>query len=234
MILDSNVPHQLISFKPDWKMAEVEGPRDADYYISDRALGQLYRRITLLNPNDMTTLGKPTPPQDPGANPIYNALLPTVVRRTLNNDDGDSDSETCATAPSGSGPTPRLLFDRYTRELRFLRLAHTLVDSPDVRLAEEEIVVGTILANCTEKRWRSDRTFHMRQHAEVLVKDIQGRIVKNIADADCDALREGLKTAWEAWVWSLGIEEEGKDSFGFITLGTVLDCLKRLETKQDN
>jgi len=127
-----------------------------------------------------------------------------------------------------------LLFDRYTRELRFLRLAHTLVDSPDVRLAEEEIVVGTILANCAEKRWRSDRTFHMRQHAEVLVKDIQGRIVKDIAGADCDALREGLKTAWQAWVWSLGIEEVGKDSFGLVTLGTVLDCLKRLETKEYN
>jgi RNA-dependent RNA polymerase len=226
----------LVPFKPDWKKAEVEGPRDVDYYISDRALGVLYRGITLLNPNDTTPSVKVASSQDPGANSIYIKLLP-IILRTLYDHDHDSDSEDededngNAAAQPGSGPAPQALFNRYMRELRFIRLAHTLVDSPETQLAEEEIVVGTILANCTEKRWRNDCMFRMKQHADMLVKDIQARMVKDIVDADYDTLRAGLKTAWEAWVWSLGIDQHGKDSFGLVALGTVLDCLKRLNSK---
>lgn len=43
----TNLPKTLMRCNPDWQAAEVLKPRDTDFYHSDRALGHLYRAITL-------------------------------------------------------------------------------------------------------------------------------------------------------------------------------------------
>ena len=48
--------------------------------------------------------------------------------------------------------------------MRYICLTHTLVDVPEVRLSEEEVVLGTILATTTQPRLRADRAFHMTRH----------------------------------------------------------------------
>jgi hypothetical protein len=55
---------------------------------------------------------------------------------------------------------------------------HTLVDTPDVCLKEEEVVLGTILASCAQSRWRSDRTYRIKLHVDGLVDDIRGQIIQ--------------------------------------------------------
>jgi hypothetical protein len=47
-----NLPKPLIKFKPDWHKSEVTGARELDYYVSERALGYMFRNIELLDPEE--------------------------------------------------------------------------------------------------------------------------------------------------------------------------------------
>ncbi|TFY73060.1 hypothetical protein EWM64_g10952, partial [Hericium alpestre] len=221
--LDSEeIPSKLIKFTPDWHKPEFEGPRDDDFYVSKRALGYLYRNITLKKPDEPLDVPlKPSTKSDPRADPIFQTVR-KVVRRTLNNNFSDLPSQASISLAES-------LFTRYSRELRYIRVAHTLGESPDSRLAEEEVVVGTILTKCAHKILRSSRIQRMKVHTGMLVKDIQRRLLPDTADNDSERLKAGLKTAWQVLEWTYTKQgEEGVESFGLVVLGLVLDCLTKL------
>jgi RNA-dependent RNA polymerase len=215
---EDKLPRTLIRCKPDWHAAEVVSPRETDYYKSDRALGLLYRSITLddLKPID------PVPAVRPLSDPITLTLLESVKRYL-----GDS-----AVVDNYSSELQKL-FQRYTDELRYICATHTLSDTPGVRLLEAEVVIGTILAKCSQKRWRSDRMYRMRLHASTLVKDVQRNLIESLADTvSVFELIAGLQLAWSAWGFSLCHRTDfGANSFGLIALGTVIDCLDELERR---
>ena len=233
-IRGGNLPKVLIKFKPDWHKAEVTGARELDYYVSDRALGSLFREIQLDDP-DKPIEGLPTeceggPP--PLQDPISQAIAP-LVRRALKAADGAAagaggppDAEVDADAENGLAEE---LHAHYLREMRYICITHTLIDSPDVRLKEEEVVLGTILAFCTQARWRQNRAYRMRLHAEGLVEDVRFRIEQSDGPPTKEQLRAGLPRAWAAWVWAQHHRElEFIDSFALLMLGIIFDCLKRL------
>lgn len=256
--LRGNLPKTLIKFKPDWHKAEVTGARDLDYYVSDRALGELFRKIDLYDPNEPLRGFPATPPGDiaPLNDAISRALKP-LVRYALVGftfDFSGAAGSGSPAPPSRKPPPPppavagadnahaERLHARYTREMRCICATHTLVEAPDVRLTEEEVVLGTILANCTQPRWRSDRAYRMRLQSETLVRDIRAHIVPGEgvgsqaaaaatgtgAESE-ERLREGLRSAWTTWMWAQHHRErEYIESFSLIALGVVLDCLKRL------
>ena len=123
------------------------------------------------------------------------------------------------------------LHAHYVREMRYICVTHTLVDAPDVRLKEEEVVLGAILATTTQPRWRADRAYRMRVHSGVLVCDIRAQIVRKAKDDEPteEELRAALQIAWEMWCWAQHHrDEELIEGFSLIVLGVVLDCLKRL------
>jgi RNA-dependent RNA polymerase len=217
----NNLPKPLLKFKPDWHKAEVTGARELDYYESDRALGFLFRNISLHDPD------KPIedfPTASPGSiapleDPISRALAP-FVQNTLN---------APPEPPEAENRQAEELHAQFVCEMRYICVTHTLVDAPDVRLKEEEVVLGTILANCTQPRWRSDRSYRMKLHTEGLVHDIRGRIVQSEGTPTDDEFRAGLPSAWAAWGWAqYHQDKEFIESFSLIMLGIVLDCLKRL------
>ena len=215
---DNKLPRTLIRCKPDWHKAEVVSPRETDYYESDRALGFLYRSITLDEPEPML----PVPPVQPLSDPITLTLLESVQRHL-----GDS-------AVVDNHPFElQKLFKRYTDELRYICATHTLSVTPGIRLLEAEVVIGTILAKCSQKRWRSDRIYRMRLHALNLVKDVQRNLIESLGDAvPVFELVAGLQLAWSAWGFSLRHRADfGANSFGLIALGTVIDCLDELERR---
>ncbi|KAI0064493.1 RdRP-domain-containing protein [Artomyces pyxidatus] len=224
-----DMPHTYTSFKPDWHKAEESGPRDNDFYESDRALGFLYRGITLQKLD--APLDIPATQSSTLSDPISLAVAP-VVQRTLN---PRAQSPNCGYNPDVRAEEigarfAASLYARYAREMRYIRSTHTLTDAPDVQLAEEEIVVGTILASCTQERWRTDRMYRMKLHVETLVKDIRNRILTDAAHADEERLKEGLKIAWDTWVWSQkNNDKEVIESFALVALGVVLDILKKLD-----
>jgi RNA-dependent RNA polymerase len=216
---DNKLPRTLIRCKPDWHAAEVVSPRETDYYRSDRALGLLYRSIKL---DESQPVFLPVPPVQPLSDPITLTLLESVQRHL-------GDSAVVDNHPSEL----QKLFQRYTDELRYICATHTLSVMPGIRLLEAEVVIGTILAKCSQKRWRSDRIYRMRLHASNLVKDIQRNLIESLGDAvPVYELIAGLQLAWSAWGFSLRRRADfGANSFGLIALGTVIDCLDELEKR---
>ena len=228
--LHGNLPKTPTRFKPDWHKAEVTGTRELDYYESERALGYMFRNIELLDPKEPIE-GLPTNP--PKANPPLkdpiSLVLAPLVRRTLNSDPDTPDgAEPELDSENGHGEQ---LHAHYIREMRYICVTHTLVDAPDVRLKEEEVVLGTILANCSQSQWRLDRTRRMKLHVGDLVNDIRGQIVQiEGALMQEDQFRASLSRAWEVWTWAQHHRnEEFIESFSLIALALIFDSLKRLD-----
>ena len=230
----NKLPPLLIKFKPDWDKKEVTGARELEYYESDRALGYMFRSITLRDPREPID-GFPTIPSGqvaPLEDPISRVLAP-LVQNALNT------NTTVLMRPAAEIPQPEELHAAYVREMRYICVTHTLVDAPDVRLKEEEVVLGTILATTTQPRWRQDRAFRMRLHSGDLVRDIRAQIVPKVIEdkPTPEELRAGLPIAWEMWCWAQHHRDKDKEfieAFSLIALGVVLDCLKGLDAMPED
>ena len=211
-----DLPRNLIPYKPDWLAAEVDSPRPTDYYESDRALGHLYRGIQLEDIPSYIPQEQSKPLSD-----IISVKLRPLVKRQLE----------LRGRPSKHTATIMSIYLAYMDEFTYIGTCFTLSRVPGERLREGEIVIGTILAKCSQKRWKQDRTYAMRESISTLVRDIQRRmLLEKMEEASLDDLRDGLEMGWAAWALSREKSEEyGAQSFGLIALGMVLDCLERLE-----
>jgi RNA-dependent RNA polymerase len=207
-------------YKPDWHAAEVTDPRRTDYYDSDRALGHLYRAIEIDDPAAILSAEWPNnPPQTILTDSISVALEPRVQKQLQSYMD-----------PERLAAEIRNLFRLYVDELAYICLTHTLSSTNDVRLKEEEIVVGTILAKCSQRRWRKDRMHRMRAHSSVLVQEVQRELMNSLDKSSTNEIRKGLTKAWNAWDFSLRHSTDfGANSFGLIALGIIFDCLEKLD-----
>ncbi|KAI0094073.1 RdRP-domain-containing protein [Irpex rosettiformis] len=214
-------PRWLIPFKPDWKKPEEDTPHRADYYESDRALGELFRNVKLLNisgqaPYAAQGSDKNRPP--PLSDQISQALRPHIESMLGAHGFRHSDADV---SESGN------LFRRYVDELKYICLVHALSDSPDSRLVEEEIVIGTILAHCSETRFRKDRMYRMRLHAAVLVDNTRKKLWEWKEEPTEGELRFGLVQAWRAW--DFGMRNRGifgANSFALVALGVICNILQ--------
>ncbi|KAF9481150.1 RdRP-domain-containing protein [Pholiota conissans] len=222
--IDSDsLPRTLIRCKPDWHAAEVVSPRETDYYRSDRALGYLFRDPNL-NVDVADTIASilaegPSPPRQPLSDPISFSLLSSVQVYL-----GSS-----AFVETHSSDLLRI-FHQYVDELRYICATHTLTNAGE-RLLEAEVVVGSILANCSQKRWRKDRKERMRVHSRTLVDDIRNKLVGNLSKHSVADVLQSLELAWGAWDLSLRSSKEfGAQSFGIVALKAVFDCLDYLES----
>lgn len=206
--------------------AEDPNPRRDDYYNSSRALGEMFRNIALVDPKAASPVtspvnrnGQPARPR-PLSDPISLQLKPYIEQqlRHFQNDDGEV-GEMCT------------LFQRYVEELRFMCMTHSLSEAPEMRLTEEEIAIGSIIAKCSQKRWRNDRTQRMRLHATTLARDIGSKLFKQPGDRDptTGELRYGLSQAWLAWDFSVRNRAAfGAHTFGLIALRVILNTLEHL------
>ena len=178
----------------------------------------MYRLIKLDDPQPVLAAGNAT--QQPLTDPISLSLSDRILPYFQLNvkPEGHKLSEIAK------------MFGRYVDELRYICATHTISNTPGVRLLEAEVVAGTILAKCSQKRWRKDRIYRMRFHASTLARDIQLELIEDFAKASRDQLAAGLENAWHAWGYSLRRGNEfGANSFGLIALGIIFDCLEKLQ-----
>jgi RNA-dependent RNA polymerase len=213
--INNGLPKPLVKPKPDWHCPEVAGTRRVDHYVSDRALGHLYRNIDMHSPDELLpvpSLREVAPLDDP----ISRTLAPLV--------------QTALNAAFSGGPwvenalTERL-HARYASEMRYICVTHGL--APDVRLTEEETVLGTILTKSTQPRWRTDRAYSGTTHTETVLRDLRGQIVS--VSLGEDGLRDGLRDAWAMWGWAQHHGEKPFiQSFALVALGLIFDLLQRL------
>jgi len=214
------LPRPLIPYKPDWHKAEDAAPRNTDYYESHRALGDLFRNITIVEPSipsPISAAGNDVKIK-PLSDTISMALKPHIERQLhhFRNEDKEVGEMT-------------KLFQRYVDELRYICVTHALSDAPDVRLTEEEVTIGTILAKCTQHRWRTDRTYRMRLHSAMLVRDIGNKLFQLTETPSAGELLYGLQQGWLAWDFSTRNKTIfGANSFGLIALRVVFNALDQL------
>nr|KAF9074881.1 RNA dependent RNA polymerase-domain-containing protein [Rhodocollybia butyracea] len=214
------MPRPLIRTKPDWHKAEVSDPRKTDYYESTKALGHMYRAIKLSEMDDPTET-KRKDPFEFRTEDITQLLQKDVLSYLPLFDECQRDEDV------------ESLLQGYIDGLRYISAIHTLSNDASVRLSEEEIVLGVILANCSERRWRRERMYRMRTHTSTLIKETkQGflppdRVEKPLDKTDREALVYVLEKAWYAWMCRQDAGF-GVNSFRLVALGSVLDCLEKL------
>ena len=122
-------------YKPDWHAAEVLAPRDVDYYESPRALGQLYRAVSLKSPPQRTMEGSVDPCEDN----VTLVLRPNVLAAI---------PDLCKVEQTKEDEILKL-FEHYQDELNYISSTHVVTNQPGARLVEEEIVTGTIVAKAS-------------------------------------------------------------------------------------
>lgn len=209
-----SLPRQFIPFKPDWHAVEQPTLRQPDYYESTRALGYMYRNITLEGIPDY-----PPHDEEPGDNPVFLVLRP-LVQRQLGNQMHHSYREQIDP-----------IYMEYQEELKYISTTYSLSKTP---LREEELVLETILANSASEKYKGDRIYAMKESLSFLVDGVRRGLVQELADAPDEVLKEKLACVWNAWKCSLEKSSEGgggsfgSHSFGLIALSLVLECLVRL------
>ena len=172
------------------------------------------------NPNGPQIASKPPKREQPLADVISLALKPLIEQQLHYSENSDRNVADM-----------RTLFLRYEQELRYICVTHALSDAPDIRLQEEEVAIGTILANCSQHRWRTDRMHRMRMHAGELTREIRYRLYRpsDVLNPDQGELLYGLSQAWLAWDFGMRNSSVfGARSFSLIALGVVLDTLSKL------
>lgn len=209
----TNLPKTLMRCNPDWQAAEVLKPRDTDFYHSDRALGHLYRAITLAE------LPEETKPDIPPLQDAVSVALQNELHDVLSIQLEDEVPSAMLT-----------LFNKHVGELRCVAATHTISNTPGATLIEEELVVGTILAKCSQNRWRSSRIQRMLYHTVAHVHTVKGEIFPSRSDLERQDYVEGIQRAWSAWTLSQERGAEfGAASFGLIALGVIFDLMERMD-----
>jgi hypothetical protein len=122
----------------DWSAAEIANPDRLEYYESERALGFLYRSLEL--PTHEALFG---PKFGDGAAPFADNLSVRLLAQV------QLFLPSCKSTNAEPGWLVEL-FQRYLHELRYICATHSLSSVAGSRLTEEEVVVGSILAESTQ------------------------------------------------------------------------------------
>ncbi|KAI5995827.1 RNA dependent RNA polymerase-domain-containing protein [Pisolithus orientalis] len=217
-----HLPRSLVAFKPDWhesEQSDQSNNRKVDYYESSRALGYLYRNIKLeelpncAHPGTESALSKS----------ISSAFQRHVQRKLRGYVPREGQFLDIDTVYAG-----------YREELRYISTTYSLSKTA---LTEEELVIGEILANCSNERYRRDRVYAMKESLSFLLRITRQDLVGELNGASDEDLRGKLARAWDAWSFSQDNEgtsiESGNSlfglrSFGLVALGLLLECLARL------
>jgi len=208
-------PKLLMPYKPDWHAAEVLKPREADYYESPRALGKLFRAVTLQSPPKRAKEES----SDPCKDNITLALRPKVLGVIPNLDEVERTGEQVIFKA----------FEHYQDELFYISSTHVITNQPGVRLAEEEIVTGIIVAKSTEARWRNERVYRMQTNAGALATEIRRQLTKGWKREETLGAIEAIEDAWRAWIYSVRNRAQfGASSFGLIALAIIFEVLNDL------
>lgn len=121
------------------------------------------------------------------------------------------------------------LFKKYSSELQYICATHSLSYARSAQLSEEEVVIGTIAAKCSQPRRRKERMSSMREQSAALVGEVRDELA---GDEKTVTHEERLLRAWCAWELCLvQIQKKvfGAKSFWYICLGAIFEAMKSIE-----
>lgn len=232
------IPRLKFKAKPDWNAPETLTRATPDFYESTRAIGRLYRRIELPALRTVTRASRfqrrnledgheltladildgfrtPEPHHDNGVQlTVKHRVSEFIILPEEDNVDEDVISRLWE------------LFEYYSSRLRTICADHTLSDSRSAMLTEEEAVIGTIVAKCSQPRKRKDLMSQLREQTATLVASVRDEIAGEIDTPS----EKSLERAWIAYNIAL-MEDDyfGARSFAWIALGEIFDAIKDIE-----
>ena len=229
------VPKPKSKIKPDWHAPEtVNLDSSIDFYQSQKAIGKLFRDIDLpeLQTHDKAARQKRQKVRedqsetdldelfaalcmDDGGDPLDSALESSVAEYIS----VEPDSESVKLVIES--------LERYSLELQGICACNALqrLGHKAATLGEEEAVVGTIVAKCSQRRKRKDAISQMREQTSFLVKGVR----EDLSGDDDSSQDDWLATAWTAWKVSRHLKDHfGAHSYGWIALGEVFDAMKAI------
>lgn len=236
-------PHQRT--KPDWNAPETlpAGIDSDNYYRSTRAIGRLFREISLpalqtvkkvlrsqskgLREGRHVSLEKFTKALEADRGPIPNEdPVRLALQRRVAGFIEIGEHEESLVADIFD------IFESYASQLQLICIDHTI--SPTSRsatamLTEEEAVIGTIVAKCTQPRMRRDTMSKLREQTDILVQSIIQQLVGQDGNYD----ESSMERAWIAFRIA-GMEGLyfGSKSFAWIALWVAFEAIKKVEESE--
>ncbi|RPD63037.1 RdRP-domain-containing protein [Lentinus tigrinus ALCF2SS1-6] len=230
------IPKLKDTRKPDWAAPEVV-IRDKDtYYESPRAIGKLFRAIDLPALGEVKRVARKQRRRMVDAN--GDEQLGDVLERFYGAEDDEDDEIMAAVKKRVSDfvdvsdyddDTLAAIWDLYNNygfRLRSICSDYVLAPSHNAMLTEEEAVVGTIVAKCSQPRKRKDRMSQMREQTATLV----GSIIAQLMGDEDTPHETQLQRAWTAYRLA-DVEGDvfGARSFGWLALNSIFDVINDIE-----
>ncbi|KAJ8482744.1 hypothetical protein ONZ51_g5138 [Trametes cubensis] len=232
------IPRLKFQTRPDWNAPETSNNLDpTKYYESTRAIGRLYRSIELPAVRTANHVARVQRQHlRSGEGDTIAAFLQQLRRRESDMDDDEVyvavrdhvSGYISAQAPYDDAAVTNAweLFQAYASRLRAICADHTLSNSRTTMLSEEEAVIGTIVAKCSQPRKRKDLMARMREQTATLTSDIRNEL----AGEENLPLQSRLRCAWIAFrVATLKEDQFGAQSFSWLALGAIFDSIKEIE-----
>jgi RNA-dependent RNA polymerase len=232
----NTVPKPKSDLRPDWQAPETVDPDGAPgFYRSQKAIGRLFRDIDL--PEVQTHNSSARRMRQHVRDDASEADLDDVFAALCLDDDRRGDCLESAVEDRVAefitvDPNSNLVklviesLNRYSIELQGICACNAIQRQKDAMLSEEEAVIGTIVAKCSQRRRRKDAISQLREQTGYLVKSVRDDLSGN----DNTSQYEWLETAWAAWKVSRQLKDRfGAHSYGWIALGEVFDAMKAIE-----
>ena len=230
----NKVPKPRSDRKPDWHAPETVNLNSSiNFYESQKAIGKLFRDIDL--PEVQMDVMAARQKRQRVRNDQPEADLDELFAALCMDDEGgtlESAVKSRVTEFISDDPnseTVRLAIeslDRYSVELQGICSCNALQRHKDATLSEEEAVVGTIVAKCSQRRKRKDAMSQLREQTGFLVKYVRDEL----SGDDDSSQYDWLETAWTAWQVSRQLKDRfGAHSYGWIALSEVFDAIKGIE-----
>lgn len=233
------IPKLKFRAKPDWNAPETVTSDSDKFYPSTRAIGKLFRSIDLPDLRSVRDRARRSQKKQPKEGHEF-SLEEVLAAFHLDDTNKEEDVVRMAvedrvqffidTRPLDEDAInyASQLFNRYASELRTICTTHTLTYSRSSMLTEEEAMIGTIVAKCSQPRKRKDLMAKLREQTNLLVTAIREDLM---GDEDLP-LEDALTRAWVAWELS-AVEKDafGAKSFGWVALGGIFEVIKDIEER---
>ncbi|KAH7104770.1 RdRP-domain-containing protein [Auriculariales sp. MPI-PUGE-AT-0066] len=237
------VPHQAIPApsqkkRPDWNGSELT-ENNNDHYRSNRALGELFRAITLDAVDEATAEARAQSRQlraqqvrvPMSSRSVFEALaqqrqppesgLSALVLPIRQFTEEHIELRFSSTVVSSI----MHLYNKYCSDLLFICQDNVVSGSKTSQLTEEEVVAGTIVAKTHIARRRKEAISNAREQAARLVHGVQ----EELAGDDSCSSQAALLRSWTAWELSMvDADRFGSKSFGLVALLSIFDIVKQI------
>jgi RNA-dependent RNA polymerase len=231
----NTVPKPRSDLRPDWQAPETVDPDGATgFYHSQKAIGRLFRDIDLpeVQTRNSSARRMRQHVRDDASEADLDDVFAALCLDDRRGDRLESAVEDRVAEFITVDPNSNLVklviesLNRYSIELQGICACNAIQRHKDAMLSEEEAVIGTIVAKCSQRRRRKDAISQLREQTGYLVKSVRD----DLSGDDNTSQYEWLETAWAAWKVSRQLKDRfGAHSYGWIALGEVFDAMKAIE-----